>query len=273
MLPNRSHPAYPLLGLVCGYASPYRGRKLLLMLRGFADESGDDGQSSFLALAGYVLPFEKWVAFTEDWEIALKKRPAIKYFHMVEAEHGEGEFLGIQEPFRRMKVNDMVEVIEKHEPLGLSTYIRLKDWEALAKPFARIGFENAYYPLFSTIIFLLVGDNLINKSETPVTFIFDEKTAIQHHAVAAYDAVKRGTEVFPHIHRLMGGTPSFEDDKKVLPLQAADLLVWQRRRSLDFPSENRSAWNRLKQTISFECFLDESYLLNLLQEREGALGL
>lgn len=235
------------------------------MLKGFIDDSGNDGRSAFLVLAGYLLPYERWVPFTQDWQAALDARPAIRYFHMVEAEHGDGEFLGIEEPFRKMKLNDLVTLIEKHQLAGLVSYIRLTDWENTVEPFARQGFKNPYYPLFTDITHRIVEENLAQRTECSVAFVFDDKSDVKHQAVEMHERVRKMWEAVPEVHRLLGATPEFQDDKKVLPLQAADILVWHWRRRLDFPSEKRDIWQRLDNTVNFEQHLDAEYLSNLLR--------
>jgi hypothetical protein len=37
------------------------------------------------------------------------------------------------------------------------------------------------------------------------------------------------------IRELMGSTPIFRDDKQMLPLQAADLIAWHKRRRKEYP--------------------------------------
>src|SRR5207249_4436298 len=54
-------------------------------------------------------------------------------------------------------------------------------------------------------------------------------------AVAFYDHYKRLQK--PEIAALMGSTPIFRDDKLVLPLQAADMVAWHKRRRVDNPDE------------------------------------
>jgi len=238
----------------------------MLMLRSYADESGSD---KFLVLAGYVLPFDFWIPFIEDWQKVLDdKRLPIQYFHMVEAESGNGEFLGVPEEFRKMKVRDFLTVIEKHEPIGLCSHIKLSDWEELALPFARNGYKDAYYPLFSSITHLIFSLNMIERVQTPVEFVFDEQTKVKKNAIDMYDRTKKIYEPALELHRLFGDTPQFRDDKLVLPLQAADMLAWHKRRTLDFPNEERDdIGERLERTILLKENLDRPYLLGLLDGR------
>src|SRR5438094_202098 len=109
----------------------------MLVLQGFMDESESP---EYLVLAGYFLPPEKWSLFIEDWKGVLSQHPKIEYFHAVESRH------------RRRKGRRLSEVIRKHQPLGLATYIRKADWEKVLLPQVRQGFQNPYYALFSVVI-------------------------------------------------------------------------------------------------------------------------
>jgi len=60
----------------------------------------------------------------------------------------------------------------------------------------------------------------------------------------------------------MGSTPIFEDDKKVLPLQAADMIAWhlRRRRESRNVGENREVMEILSPLIRLEVEMTETLL-------------
>jgi hypothetical protein len=57
-----------------------------------------------------------------------------------------------------------------------------------------------------------------------IDFVFDEQVREQELVRSGWDLVKELLE--PEVKTLLGNTPDFKDDQKVLPLQAADMLVW-----------------------------------------------
>ncbi len=77
-------PSAHIWGLVCGYATPYRRRKLLLMLKGYIDDSGSEPSAPDFVLAGYVLPAEVWAHFSDEWAAELLRGRPIEYLHMKE---------------------------------------------------------------------------------------------------------------------------------------------------------------------------------------------
>ncbi len=43
----------------------------------------------------------------------------------------------------------------------------------------------------------------------------------------------------PLLSKLLGNPPRFESDRRVMPLQAADMLAWNLRRRISYPDEQR----------------------------------
>jgi hypothetical protein len=62
----------------------------------------------------------------------------------------------------------------------------------------------------------------------PVDYIFDESGDSGMEAQMWYPAMK--ATAHPEVASLMGSTPEFRKDEDMLPLQAADLVAWHKRR-------------------------------------------
>ncbi len=62
----------------------------------------------------------------------------------------------------------------------------------------------------------------------PVDFIFDEQRRDFKNAMLGWERFRDLAP--PEMRHLIGGSPIYRDDKRVMPLQAADLLAWQTRR-------------------------------------------
>jgi len=62
----------------------------------------------------------------------------------------------------------------------------------------------------------------------PLEYVFDEQDNLGNDAAMWYSWLKEGQE--PEIAALMGDRPIFGDDKKMVALQAADMLAWHLRR-------------------------------------------
>jgi hypothetical protein len=75
-----------------------------------------------------------------------------------------------------------------------------------------------------------------------------------------YEAIKECQK--PEIKALMGSAPIFQDDEKVLPLQAADMIAWhlRRRRESRNAAENREVMEILSPLIRVEVETTETVL-------------
>jgi hypothetical protein len=231
------------------------------MLKCFVDDSGSDiSKGGLLVLAGYLMEELRWEDFANKWDIQLKRTPSIEHFHMRDAEHGNGEFLGVDSVFRRMKVRDLALVIEQCKPTAIKVGLRWDDYVEIIKGNVLTDLDNPFAILFFQImravselqirINEVIPDHL-KKPDTattiaikPVEFIFDnhtddkeEESITEAQCLQWYFQLRDKLEE-PH-RTMVGNTPRFLDDKDVVSLQAADMLAWHLRRDHEFPDEQR----------------------------------
>lgn len=245
----RSH----IRSLMVGYSHVVRSHRQIAMLKCYMDDSGSDEQpSGVFILAGYVMEELRWEDFAEKWDAQLKRDPPIDYFRMADAESGGGEFEGIDSPFRKMKVRDLALVIQSCYPTPLAVRLRWDQYNDIVKGNVPKEFENPYAILFFQTMrgnceLQIKFNNLygslpmppgVEIGLKPVEFIFDEQGAITE--AQCLDWYFKLRDKLPEPHRTMvGNTPRFLDDRKINPLQAADMLAWHLRRDFQFPNEKR----------------------------------
>ena len=70
-------------------------------------------------------------------------------------------------------------------------------------------------------------------------WVFDDQGPVGAETVVWYSHMKSLEP--PHLAEKWGGTPIFRNDKDILPLQAADLVAWHRRRRVEYPDEQVSS--------------------------------
>jgi hypothetical protein len=82
-----------------------------------------------------------------------------------------------------------------------------------------------------------------------------------------YDAIK-STIRDPRVKQLLGSTPIFREDTKILPLQAADLLVWHIRRCKEGrdSAKHRTILDKLKPLLHGEVAMGETNLRNMAKD-------
>jgi hypothetical protein len=236
---RESQAIQALDAIVCGYGRNRDAARLVMFKAYFDDSSSDEDDKNFV-LAGCIQSYKVWADFTFLWEAALAARPSIKYFHMREARKLEGQFERWKATERDRKIKHLATVLASFRPWTLSAYISKKEHEAILKPVSPHLIRHPYFSLFYTVVLKLAHWHHDMGITAPVNYVFDEQGVLGEDAVIWYQHIKSWQK--PELAELMGGTPGFENDKVVLPLQAADMLAWHVRRWKDNPEDDRSQW-------------------------------
>lgn len=230
----------------------------------FIDDSRD--RSGNFVLAGHIASAEQWIQFTKDWEEML--------LHAVRDKDGQFHFKMTEmaaTPERMARVQAFYRIIERHVLMSVSCRINVNE---LARAKSRIFvhnlridwdyFNNPYMVAFRGLMDMFHThrksvEKLIPMGEQ-VDFIFDEQSE-KKMIWDAWDEYiqERSDELRP----LYGSAPRFENDKKFLPLQAADLWAWWIRRwheegrpdkieSCDFGAWKSKRQDHARAAISFD---------------------
>jgi hypothetical protein len=225
--------------MVCGYGKASRDAAVMVMFKAYFDDSCSDGDNKILVLAGCVQSYKVWADFSISWEAALVRTPSIRHFHMRDARHLEGEFKRWKAKDRDEKIHFLATVVETFRPWTIVAWVSRKEHDTIVKPIAPSMINHAYFDLFYAVILKLAHWHEDMGIKLPVEYVFDEQgklgddAAIWHRHIKSWQAAE--------VAALMGGTPKFENDEWVLPLQAADMLAWHVRRRKEKPHEELSA--------------------------------
>jgi hypothetical protein len=252
-------------GLVCGLPKKLRQERLLLMLQGYFDDSGTDGQQVGFVLAGYILPAERWEAFADDWQDECQRDPKIEYFKMREAASGYGAFLSMPIEFRLYKVRRLLALIDNHMLHGITTNLRWEDFREFNAQLVGPAKDQPFAPLFFGIL-----DNVLEYQQQKGLFPhkiqldFDEQGGAGRLAIDYYGKLMDLAEKYGDtakefatikaLREIMEGTPRMLDDRQYLPLQAADMLAWSLRLQMEpeeVVKENPFAWlyDEIRKTV------------------------
>jgi hypothetical protein len=223
-----------------------------VILKAFADDSGNSDLSNYYALAGYVMQEPAWERFADEWDATLKARPyPIKCFKAADAESGMGYFSGVPREFRKLAVKELSRVIEHFSPLAIYTYLRWDDYNAIVSGNVPVAMDSPYAVLFYQLIRTVHDFQLRQVEENPhwglhrTEWVFDEQGEVGIRVGGWYEGLKRNA---PKPYRCMfGNRPDFRSDEEILPLQAADMLAWNICRELERPTENLSALARIRE--------------------------
>jgi hypothetical protein len=226
------------------------------MLQGYFDDSGSDGQRSPFVVAGYILPVERWTAFSDEWRSECDKVPHIEYFKMSEAASGVKQF-SFSSEFRQYKVRALASVIHKHMLPGIVTWMRWEEFRAFNDGLDGPSKDQPYAPLFfGTIDNVVEYQHSLKLFPSDIQLDFDEQGSAGRSAIDWYARMIEVSEKH-HIpmdfRRIMQGTPRMLDDKQYPPLQAADMLAWSIRLHADEgrAEKNDFGWllDELRKTI------------------------
>jgi hypothetical protein len=259
--------------LFSGYPERELNRRLLLMLQAYVDDSGsshDRNQENLghFILAGYAMQASKWINFSEQWDRELTRSPKIDYFKMNEAEHGEKCFQGLDRPLRECKVNDLAAIIKAFDPLPIACYLKWIDYEEIVRGRVPPAMDNPYGVLFYQIMrglheFQIQVNKLFSFAYEQTDFFFDEQGSIGLDALKWYsDLKKRLPEPYS---TMMGDTPIFRNEKKVVALQSADLFAWHVRRRMQFPEEKRKVWSAIAENGAWENHISRESLIRFVE--------
>lgn len=192
------------------------------MLELYIDDSASDSRvDKRLVLAGYIQSAEAWKRFTEDWKAELDRPPMLKSLHMTSSFHGWPEHA------REAKINALVAVLTRYQPLSIECSISRAVHANALRPHAPHDLRHPYFPCFVGIMYGVARTVAEEGFSGPVQLIFDEQGNVGTEAAVWYVPLKH---MDPMLVRVLGDEPRFENDDEVVPLQAADMLAWYVRR-------------------------------------------
>jgi hypothetical protein len=196
--------------------------------KAFCDDSNGVQPGKILLLSALIHTVSSWSNFTGDWEKVLHEKPSIRHFHMREARALEGEFARWKPIDRDLKIISLTEVVLRYEPHLVSCWLSTERYVATIRQVAPADLRHAFYLAFLALIHTVAEYQLHRGISIPVDFVFDNENDVGNEALLWYPAIKAMAP--KKIQPVIGATPEFRDDEEVLPLQAADLVAWHKRR-------------------------------------------
>jgi len=197
--------------------------------KAFCDGSKGTEPGKILLLSALVHTVPAWEKFTNDWETALKAPPSLEHLHMRKFR----QLAAWKAIDRDLKIISLTEVILRHEPHVVSCWLSSEDYDATVRQVAPSDLRHVFSLAFHAILQAVAEYQLQRGITIPADFVFDEEGDIGNEALIWYPAIKEAAP--PRVRALMGATPVFRNDEEVLPLQAADLVAWHKRRRKETP--------------------------------------
>lgn len=235
--------AESVLALVSGLPRNVRGCRPFMVLQAYVDDSGSDGEGPIFVLAGFLGTADDWISFSDEWAEALAEPPSLGYFKAAEANRLRDQFdrkRGWNERLRDDRVASLIRVIKKHAIARMHVSMRHRDFEEhiknLSAPARRLSSDFPYTLMFMQIVLsnaIWMADNShLYEMHGATDFVFDEQLGFSDEALQWWPNFKRVLDQASKtdLPQYVGSSPIFRDEKRFLPLQAADLLAWLIRR-------------------------------------------
>jgi hypothetical protein len=213
----------------------------------YGDESGSHGDGPFV-LSGYLGSDVVWSDLETAWHDVLHDPSIggheIDYFHMRECFKLEKQFARFNRWQADKKMNALVEILCHYlKKDKLLEYTAVLDWDiyrgAVDGPLKTV-YHNPYLLAFGAVM-TEIGKYVKTATETattrePVYFFLDDQIALVETDVNKYFHFTKAT--LPEEYSGLFDGVTFRSDQYCYPLQAGDLIAWQRhRRELDLPED------------------------------------
>jgi hypothetical protein len=221
--------------LVSGLAEPWRSRRLMVMFQAFIDDSGWDGRSPVFVLAGYVATENQWEAFSDEWQTILdleepKKLGPFKMAQASQFRHRTSPFYGFTPEQLHTRLRKLGVAINKHVEHGIISVVPIEPYrKVFTGRFHPDALDRPYFLSFYGVMTRLIGLTKQREISDGIDFIFDTQGG---ESIALLTAeYQRFLALSPQdLLGIAPANPKFENDEKVRPLQAADMIAWLARR-------------------------------------------
>jgi hypothetical protein len=200
------------------------------LYRAFIDDSGR-GQEPAFVLAGYLATPEQWEKFSDDWANALQSVRPLEYFKMREAIALEEQFYNWSAPERDKLLSTLVNIIDNNVVTGVCNVVPNIYWRALFKNRFSTKMNNPYGMSYHGIISAAYSFQWHAGTSYKIEFIFDEHRNDIRNIHAVWEQHRLNSH--PKVKPMIGNKPQSGDDKKLLQLQAADMLAWRMRKYVE----------------------------------------
>jgi hypothetical protein len=184
------------------------------------DESGTHDGSPVVAVGAYMATPAQWRHWTADWNKA--KRP-IDVFHSVDSANLRNEFEGWSEVDRDAFVARLLPVLPRYRLRGQVVGINLNDYEDAMR--GRDDLRRLLGTPYTACFHWSVAEILLSEPKNRRIAFFHETNNFRGEALELFASIQRDHNA---THRT---SLAFGTKQQFTPLQAADVLAFEARRS------------------------------------------
>lgn len=196
----------------------------------YADESEATGL--VFTLAGFLASPSAWSRLIPKWRQMLCDTGPypVSAFHSADIAAAQEEFEGWPQSDRKQLLTNALGLLADTSLCSnlyavSATYV-IEDFKALD---ARLLGDGSIAAIYDGCYRVLFHNILSSWPFNDIEFVFDEKEKVKGRVRSHFDKSKEILDAMPSFKGRLGQC-SFRDDRKVIPLQAADLLAYEIRR-------------------------------------------
>lgn len=207
---------------------------MALIIVSYCDESEYHKTPGVYVVSGFLGHGPDWFELGRKWRAALQfEGLADVGFHAAACEGRQAPFENMERPERWRLQRKFIGLINDTPLWGMACAIELDRFRLpdIQEPMKRVlgPFHKPYYQTFLQTVGWMTDE--VERGGFPkeerIAFIFDRQTEYQGHAKELYDEMTESEDI-PNRHRL--GQLSFDDDVKIVQLQAADIWAYEVQR-------------------------------------------
>jgi hypothetical protein len=201
----------------------------VLDLRAYMDESGTHG-GPVVVVGGYLTNATEWEKFEAAW-LPVLEREHIKRFHAADCMAQEREFDGWSWQRSDTVYKELISIINDHNLFATAIAIVTEDFRRLISPEERAQSGDEYHIAMQKCF----GEfaRLIKQGTSPdelIAYVFERQDEFAAWALKIFqDTLKRENGE----QRFRLGSMAYGDGMKSVPLQAADIIVYEAYREMD----------------------------------------
>lgn len=193
----------------------------LAMLSAYFDDSGTHGTSGIVVVGGLVGNEDAWSSLEPEWRRLLDYYD-LSAFHMTDCDNGKGEFIGWPRGKCDRAIYEFRQLILERNLWAATAAVCRPHWNEVVRPDLRPILGNPDEFCADECMQEALSFRQIDESATDIALIFDcranWKDMIQKHAESYLRDGYGGLNVV---------SVTFGKAKKLIPLQAADMIAYE----------------------------------------------
>jgi hypothetical protein len=208
-----------------------RGRRLMVMLRFYCDESFRHKKSNTFVVGGLISDERTWGRIETRWD-SKNKRVGVPRFHAAHLNARKHEYEGWTPQRSKRYVKGLLKILQdqKRRLNIISVGILNKEYERIISSEGRLKFGNPYIVCFKQCISLIAEEMERHWEPDDKFSVILEQNDFQNEAIDVFYKMKGSIE-WPPYRRLAACAPGGKDE--YIALQPADLVAYETFRLLD----------------------------------------